>query len=89
MIWRPMIFWYEPRQTGLAGRVRAAGGEFFGPAGARPVPLAERCQAETSRVVTSARLTTPPGHLGERQRPKERIKLSKRLLEKRAFDQHE
>jgi len=42
MIWRSMIFRYEPRQTGLAGPVRIAEGEFPGTAGARPMPLGER-----------------------------------------------
>jgi len=42
MIERSMIFRYAPRQTGLAGRVRIAGGEFSGAAGARPTLLHER-----------------------------------------------
>ena len=37
-----MIFRYEPRQTGRAGRVRISGGEFSRAAGAQSVPFDER-----------------------------------------------
>ena len=57
-----MIFRYEPRQTGLAGRGRIAEGEFPGAAGAQPVPLDERVKrkirARQTRVASFVKAAT-------------------------------
>jgi hypothetical protein len=57
MIWRSVIFRYEPHQTGPTGRVRIADGEFSEAAGARPVPLDERIKRKLRAA--SRRAATP------------------------------
>jgi hypothetical protein len=59
MIERSMIFWYQPRQTGLAGRVRRAEGEFSGTAGARAVPLDKRVKRKLRAPSRRAAAASP------------------------------
>ena len=69
MEWQSMISRPEPHPTGRAGYGERADTGFSACCG-RAVGATQRtCQAETSRGVASVRLTSVPGHLGERQWP--------------------
>jgi hypothetical protein len=49
-----MIFRYEPRQTGRAGRVEISGGEFSRAAGAQSVPFDERVKKKLRAASSGA-----------------------------------